>query len=354
MKKPRIAIIAPPFIAVPPKGQGGTERIVYQKIEGLTSKGYSTTLFGAGRCRTSAKFAPIFRQAISEKKINGRLTESSRALRLENVYIAKIMEELKKRQRDFDIVFNHARAGYLLLPLSSFLKIPVVNILHLPIFKELGGLLASYEKPNVVTVSDSQRKGFPGINYLATVHNGVDIEEFRFCSKSKDYFLFMGALAPHKNPKDAILAAKKARAKLILAGGKKREPYFSKEIMPLVDGKIIKYAGEVSGKKRLGLLGSARALLFPIEWPEPFGLAMIEAMACGTPVIAYSRGAVPEVVRNGKTGFIVKNVQEMTEAIKKIGQIDRSECRKCVEQNFSKEKMISGYEKIITALTQKN
>jgi len=342
----KIAIIVPPFATVPPKGQGGTERIAQEMIRGFVRKGYQVTLFGAGNCKTSAKFIQIFKKTITERKIDTTYIESSRPLRIESTYTARIMKEIIKREGEFDIIFNHARAGYLFLPLSFFIKTPIVSILHLPIFKELSDVLASYKKPNVVTISNAQRKGFSNINYLATVYNGVDIKEFKFSEKPKDYFLFMAALGEHKNPKDAILAAKRAKVKLILAGGKRREPYFSKEIKPLIDGKQIKYVGEVWGKKRTDLIKYAKGLLFPIKWQEPFGLIMIEAMACGVPVIAYPNGAVPEVVKNEKTGFIVKNVKEMAKAIKNIDKIERKDCRKRVEEKFSIKKMVDRYEKV--------
>jgi glycosyltransferase involved in cell wall biosynthesis len=214
------------------------------------------------------------------------------------------MEEIIRREGKFDIIFNHARGGYIFLPLTHFLKTPVISIFHLPLFEEIADFLALFKKPNLITISNSQRKNFPKINYLATVYNGVDLKEFPFSEKPKDYFIFMAAIGEHKNPKDAILAAKKSGEKLILAGGKAREPYFSKEIKPRLDGKIIKYVGEVSGKERTTLLRNAKALLFPIRWQEPFGLVMIEAMACGTPVIAYPNGAVPEIVKDGETGYL--------------------------------------------------
>lgn len=347
MKIKKAAVIVPPFTTVPPKGQGGTERIVYQMVEGLSKRGYKVTLFGAGNCKTSAKFIQIFKKTIDQRKIDTTFIESSRNLRLETTYIANVMEELRKREKDFDVVFNHMRGGYLFLPLAQFLKVPIVSIMHLPIFEELEDLLSKFKKPNIVSISNSQRMGFPKINYLATVYNGVDLKEFPFCQKPKDYFLFMGAVGEHKNPKDAILAAKKAKVNLIIAGGKKREPYFSKEIKPLIDGKQIKYVGEVSGKERIDLFKFAKGFLFPILWREPFGLVMIEAMACGTPVIAYPNGGAKEVVQNGKTGFLVKNVNQMADAIKKIDKISRGNCRKRVENNFSIEKMLDGYEKII-------
>lgn len=352
-KKLKIAVIAPPFMVVPPKGQGGTERIVYQMVEEFTKRGHKVTLFGAGKCKTSAKFVQIFKETISERKIDTTYMEASRNLRLESVYIASVMKEILKRQQEFDIVFNHMRGGYLFLPLSDFLKIPVASILHLPIFEELGGLLSSYKKTNIITISNNQRTPAPKINYLATVYNGVDLKEFEFCQKPKDYFLFIGALGEHKNPKAAILAAKKTGSKLILAGGKKREPYFSKEIKPLIDGKQIKYVKEVSSKKRIDLYKNAKALLFPIKWQEPFGLVMIEAMACGTPVIGYNNASVPEVVKDGKTGFVVDcSVSGLAKGIKKIDSIKREDCRKSVEDKFSIEKMIDGYERVCRKLVK--
>ena len=345
-KKLKIAIIVPPFTTVPPPGQGGTERIAQEMIEGFVKKGHRVTLFGAGKYNGSAKFIQIFKKTINERKIDTTYIESSRPLRLETAYLAKVMTEIIKREGEFDIIFNHARGGYLFLPLSFFIKTPIISVMHLPIFKELADVLVFYKKPSIITISNNQRKGFKNINYLATVYNGVNIRDFQFCDKPKDYFLFMGALGEHKNPKDAILAVKIAGAKLILAGGKTREPYFSKEIKPLIDGKQIKYIGEVTGKKRADLFKYAKGFIFPIKWQEPFGLVMIEAMACGTPVIAYPNGAVPEVIQDKKTGFIVKNVSEMAKAIKKIGLIDRKKCRERVEKFFTNKKMVEKYEKI--------
>jgi len=355
MKKRRlkIAVIAPPFTTVPPKGHGGTERIAYEMAEGFIRKGHQVTLFGAGNCKTSAKFIRVLKQTIEERKNDTTFTESFRPSRIETVYLTKVMEEIIKKEKSFDVVFNHSKNNYLFLPLTHFIKIPIINILHLPLFKEVEELYSCFKNANIVTVSNNQRKGFSKINYLATVYNGVSTEKFKFSEKPKDYFLFLGAIGPHKNPKDAIIAAKKAKVKLILAGGKIREPYFLKKIKPLINGEKIKYLGEVYGKTKINLLKNAKALLFPIKWPEPFGLVVIEAMACGTPVIAYPNGALPEIIEDKKTGFIVKNISEMAEAIKKIDEIDRKKCRERVEKKFSVEKMIDEYEKIAFKMIEK-
>lgn len=348
----RIAIIAPPFVEIPPEKQGGTERIIEETIKGLYGRGYKITLFGAGKYKGKAKFIQVFKRPISKIKTATAATESSRNLRLEVVYIASVIREIIKRDGEFDVILNHMRGECILLPLTEFIKTPVVSILHLPIFKEMEKLISFYKNPNIVTISNSQRKGFSKINYLSTVYNGTNLEDFKFNGNPKDYFLTMGAIGEHKNPKDAILAVKKTKYNLILAGGKKREPYFSEEILPLIDGKKIKYVGEVGGKRRIDFFKNAKALLFPIKWQEPFGLAMIEAMACGTPVIAYPAGAVREVIEDKKTGFIVNNINEMARAMNKIDLIDRKKCRERVEQKFSLQKMVDNYELIIKRLTK--
>lgn len=352
-EKLKIAVISPPFSTVPPKGHGGTERIAYEMTEGFKKRGHDVTLFGAGKCRTSAKFIKVLNKTIEERRNDVTKTESFRQFRIETVYLTKIIEYLIKNN-SFDVIFNHSKNNYLFLPLTHFIKMPMVNILHLPLFKEAEELYATFQNSNVVTVSLSQRKGFNKINYLANVYNGININKFSFNKKSKNYFLFLGAMGTHKNPLDAILAAKKANVKLILAGGKIREPYFSEKIKPLIDGKNIKFLGEVYGKRKINLIRNAKALIFPIKWPEPFGLVVIEAMAFGTPVIAYPNGAIPEIIENKQTGFIVKNVSGIVGAIKKIDKIDRKKCRETVENKFSVEKMVENYEKIAFNIVEEN
>lgn len=349
----KVGIIAPPFCNVPPRGQGGTERIVDQMANGFLEKGYEVVIFGAGEYYGKADFVPIFPKTISEMSFDSTCVESSRPLRLESTYIAQIMQRIAQGEDGFDIIFNHARAGYLFSPLSQFINTPIVSIMHLPIFQELANFLEKQTNPNVVLISDNQGSKFEKINYLDVVYNGVNLKEFEFNPVPDDYFIFMGALGEHKNPLDAILACGKAGEKIILAGGKKREPYFTEKIKPLIDDDLVKYTGEVSGDERIKLLKNAKALIFPIKWQEPFGLVMIEAMASGTPVIAYNDGAVSEVVEDGKTGFIVQGVDGIVEAMKNIDKINRKEARSRVEKYFSTDKMVAGYENIIKKLVKK-
>lgn len=340
----KIAIIIPPFTTLPSKGHGGTERIAQGMINELLKRGHQVTLIGAGQCQTKANFIAIFPKTITEQKFDSAYVEASRALRIETAYITKVMKYLADHDGDFDVVFNHMRGGYLLLPLAQYLTTPIISILHLPLFEEVIDILSQFKEPNIISISNSQQKPAKGrVNFLATVYNGINLKEFKFNDNPKDYFFFMGAMGEHKSPHLAIEVAKKARVKLILAGGKIREPYFSEKVKPQIDNQQIKFVGEVAGEERINLLKNARGFLMPIAWEEPFGLVMIEAMACGTPVIGFNHGAVAEVIKDGKTGFIVKNVKEMAKAIGKIDQIDRRECRQAVEDKFTYEKMVDGY-----------
>jgi len=190
---------------------------------------------------------------------------------------------------------------------------------------------------------------------VANIYNGIDIERFPFNYKPKDYLAFLGRMSPEKGPVEAIKIAKKAKMKLIMAAkiDLVDQEYFAREVKPLIDDKQIKFIGEVNHQGKVKLLKNAKALITPIQWEEPFGLFFVEAMACGTPVIAFRMGSVPEVVKDGKTGFIVKNIKEAVEAVKNIDQIKREDCRIWVEKNFPIKKMVDDYEKIYYQIVKK-
>src|SRR3989304_8634051 len=340
----KILVVTPPFITLPAAGHGGTERIAEGMINEFLRRGHEVTLLGAGKNKTEAKYIQVFPKTISEQKFDSAFVEQSRPLRIETAYIAKVMKYLVDHDGEFKVVFNHMRGNFLMLPLANFLKTPIISTLHLPLFDEVVDVLSQFEITNMVTISNAQRKPAKGkVNFLATIYNGLNLEELPFNESPKNYFFYMGAIGEHKSPHLAVEACKLAHVNLTLAGGKIREPYFSQKVKPLIDNKKIKFVGEVQGVQRVELLKNAKGLLMPITWEEPFGLVMIEAMACGTPVIGFNHGAMSEVVSDGKTGFVVQDIQGMVRAIGKLSQISRQACRELVKEKFTYQKMVDEY-----------
>lgn len=338
----KIALLAPFEESVPPYKYGGTELIVYHLAQ-ILSKKHSVFLLATGDSKTKAKLVPIFPRSIRKEKVSQdmKIRES-----LKYVGMAKVVQELKRINPDV----IHNNIGWRFLPFAPLFKSPVITTLHGPLnipYQQF--VYGQFRKFPFVSISNSQRKPFKVLNFSATVYNGIDIRQFHFNNKPKGgYFAFLARMSPEKGPIQAIQAAKKAGVKLKMAAKVDAvdKEYFEKKVKPLIDGKQIKFIGEIGPKEKDEFLRNAKGLLVPLQWEEPFGLFMIEAMACGTPVIALKRGSVPEIVTNGKTGFIVKTTDQMVQAIKKIGLIDRRECRKRVEENFTAERMVSEYEKV--------
>ena len=357
----KIAILGSVALPVPPPYQGGTEWIAYYQAEGLAKLGHTVLLFGA---KGSAKGPYQLVEVGGGDTVEGssstdsslarshlaRLTESSRNLRKENVYLAQVMEELMNRKDEYDVILNNMRGEAVFLPFAKAQDKPFINVMHLPLFPELASLFKEYNT-HIITISNAQRKEFPDLNYLATVYNCVDTAKYAYDAVGGDYLLMMGSITPHKNQEAAIRVAKSLGLKLVLAGKIGNPDYFAK-IKPDIDGEMIKWIGELGFEEKLQLYQKAKAFLFPINWSEPFGLVMIEAMSCGTPVVAYANGAIPEVVVHGKTGFVIERNSEemMVAAVKKIDEIKREDCRKHVEEHFSIGKMVADYEKALTKL----
>ena len=342
MKILKIAQVAPFEESVPPKKYGGTELVVYNLTQELIKRGHKVYLVAAGGSKTDAQLLPVFPRPLrTYPEAQDIDTRNS----LKFIGIGKIMQYLKNL--DVDIIHNHI--GWRLLPFSPLLKAPLVTTLHGPLdIKYQKMVYGAFPKANYVSISNNQREPFPKLNYQATVYNGIDVQKFPFSEKEGEYLAFLGRMSPEKGPIEAIKAAKKAGIKLKMAAkidAVDRE-FFEKKVAPLIDGKKVEFIGEVGHEGKVNLLKNARALLAPIQWREPFGLFLVEPMACGTPVIAFDRGAVPEIIEDGKTGFIVKNVNEMADAVKKISRIDRKACRRRVEKCFSSEKMTTSYEKL--------
>ncbi len=328
---------------VPPKKYGGTELVVHNLTEELVRRGHKVTLFALGGSKTSAKLIQVYPYSLKVRTMDLKTRESYKL-----IGVGKILEYIKNHH--FDLLHNHI--GWRVLAFSSLVDIPMVTTLHGPLNIKYQRLVFGNKKNHpFVSISNSQRRFFPGLNYVATVYNGIKVEDFIFNNDPDDYLAFLGRISPEKGVVQAIKVAKAAREKLLIAA--KIDPvdreYWEKKVKPLVDGKQIKFLGELGHKDKVRLLENAKVLLDPINWEEPFGLVMPEAMACGTPVIAPRRASVPEIVVNGKTGFIVSQkhmISEMVKAIKKIDRIKREDCRKHVEKNFTIKKMVDGYEKV--------
>jgi len=253
------------------------------------------------------------------------------------------ISEVFDRASQFDLIHNHF--DFLPLSYSGLVRTPVLTTIHgfssdriVPVFEKYNG------KSYYVSISDSDRR--PGLDYVATVHHGIPLEEFTLRSEPGDYLLFFGRIHPHKGTVEAIEVASRAGRRLVIAGIIQDEEYFQREVAPRLDGDRIRYIGPVGPAERDGVLGRASALLHLINFDEPFGLSMIEAMACGTPVIARRRGSVPEVVKHLETGFIVDDTDEAVAAVGMLGEIQRGRARQHVENNFSREQMVDKYLKV--------
>jgi glycosyltransferase involved in cell wall biosynthesis len=337
----RIAQIAPLAEPVPPQLYGGTERVVSLLTEELVRRGHEVTLFASGDSDTDARLVPVTREAL-------RLAPEDVDA---NLFLMIELGLVFERAHQFDVIHSHV--DYFALPMARLVKTPVVTTLHGRL--DLPGLRAIYGRYStapLVSISDSQRGPLPGVNWAATVYNGTDLRRFTFEEKGGDCFVFVGRICPEKNVEGAIAIARRAGVPLRIAA--KVDPldveFYQSVIKPLIDGREVEYLGEFGDADKDKLLGSARALLFPVDWPEPFGLAMTEAMACGTPVMALRRGSVPEVVEDGVTGFVRDSEEDLAEVAEDVAGLSRKACRDRVERLFSVEVMTDGYERVYTSL----
>lgn len=338
----KIAILAPPYLSVPPKKYGGTEKIVSLLSDGLVDKGHDVTLFATGDSLTKAKLVSIYPQELGNsglKKDNGLLPLIH-------------YTECFRRQNQFDIIHNHGQ--YLAMFLSEFSKTPVVHTIHGSFYpgevdEEKRKVLSFFKHHRFISISNNQRGGLPDLNFISTVYNGIDIDQFTYTEKPKgQYLLWVGRIVEKKGPLPAIETARRLKIPLVIAAA--IDPadmrYYEEIIKPHIDGKQISFIGEINHHTSDELYGNALCTLFPITWHEPFGLVMIESMVCGTPVVAYNIGSVPEVIEEGKTGFIVEKesgIDGLEHAVKKITEIQRGNCRSHVLEHFSKETMVNGY-----------
>jgi glycosyltransferase involved in cell wall biosynthesis len=330
----RIAQVAPLAESVPPKLYGGTERVVAWLVDELVSLGHDVTLFASGDSATSARLNAVWPRALRL----GRPRSDPMAAQ------AALLEAVTRHAAEFDVI--HAHIDWLHLPLLGRLNVPFVTTCHgrmdLPGFADLVGQFA--DAP-FVSISDNQRVPLADARWIGTVYHGLPATMFRPVYERGSYLAFLGRLTSEKGPEAAIRIARAARMPLHIAAKVPRgeTSYFKKQLEPQIDGKHIQLTGEVTDQAKEKFLAGAAALLFPIDWPEPFGLVMIEAMACGTPVIAYRSGSVPEVVDEGVTGFVVESEAEAVQAIGRLGELDRRRVRTHFEQRFTAKRMAEEY-----------
>lgn len=339
----RIAQIAPLCERVPPPAYGGTELIVSLVTDELVRRGHEVTLFATGDSETLAKLEPGCEKALRPAGVNPADYGLYEQMQLSHVF---------ERAHEFDIIHSHV--GHLALPLANLVKTPVVHTLHGILPPLIDRFFMQHRQQNYVSISHSQRRHDLGLNYVATVYNAIAVDRFEFHAQPQDppYLAFLGRISPEKGPHLAIEIAKKAGLPLKMAG--KIDPvdrtFYENEIAPLIDGEQIQFLGEANHVQKNALMGGAIATLFPITWPEPFGLVMAESMASGAPVIALALGSAPEVIAHGKTGFLCNTVEECVAAIAQIPAIDRRACRDRVAENFNLKRMVDGYEQVYLQL----
>jgi glycosyltransferase involved in cell wall biosynthesis len=330
----RIAQVAPLYESVPPKLYGGTERVVAWLTEELVRRGHDVTLFASGDSVTSARLLPMCPEAL-------RLSPTCID---EIAHHALMMERVFQRANEFDII--HFHTDYLQFPLCRRHKVPHVTTLHGRLdIPDLVPLFEMFSEIPVISISDAQRTPLPWLNWQGTVCHGLPLHEYKLGEGRGNYLAFLGRTSPEKGLDKTIEIAKKAGMPLKIAAKIDRNDvkFFESVIKPMLKHPLIEFIGEIGEMEKEKFLGDATALLFPICWPEPFGLVMIEAMACGTPVIAYAHGSVPEILVSGVTGYLAADVRSAVAAIKVLSGFNRRKCRKVFEERFSASRMANDY-----------
>lgn len=339
----RIGMIAPIWETVPPAGYGGIERVVDSLTRHLLARGHHVTLFATGDSQCEAECLwtePLALRVLGFDTWSSHLSE---ALHLANAF---------SRRAEFDLFHNHL--GPLGVSFAQACGAPTVTTLHGPILPENQRYFLATSDHPYVSISEAQREGCPTLNYIDTVYNGIETSEFGLSPK-QNYLLFLGRISPEKGTHLAIEAAQRAGYPLIIAGkvDPYDRPYFDAEIAHRIDGEQVRFIGEVGGKAKHELIQGARALLHLVQWSEPFGLVMAEALASGTPAIGMPFGSIPEVISHGLTGYVVENVDEAVQAISKLEAIDPRVCRQEAVRRFDAARMVDGYEEVYSRLVER-
>jgi len=338
----RIAMLAPPWIPVPPPAYGGVEAVVDLLCGGLVAAGHQVTLFAPPGSRSIARVRELLERAHPQ---------TIGAARVDADHVAcawQAIEAAGRRGGGFDVIHDHS--GFSALAMADRVDGVVVHTVHNAFDEENASFYGRHgHKARLVAISHSQAGSAPsGVRIDAVVHNPIDVRSWPLVRDKADYLLWIGRMDPVKGPHRAITAARRAGRPLILAGPVQhgQESYFARRVAPEIDGATVRYVGEVGGGVRRRLFARAAAVLMPIRWREPFGMVMVEALACGTPVIAFAEGAVPEIVRDGENGFIVADETAMAAAIERLGELDPDVCRAGVAQRFDVCGCVRGYERV--------
>lgn len=340
----RIAMLAPPWIPVPPPGYGGIEYVVALLCDALVQRGNDVVLFCAPGSHSRAKVRPLLPRAHPEAIERSLFEADHVGLAFEAFEAAAAAGQL------FDVVHDHC--GYTPLAMANRIALPLVHTVHGP-FDEDSSVFYSHHaaKGDLVCISHSQAGMAPdGVDVAGVVHNPIDVDAWPVGLRKQDYLLWLGRFVAEKGPQRAIRVAKASGRPLVLAGTVQpgHERFFATEIEPHIDGETIRFVGEVGGARKQTLFGEAFAFLMPIRWPEPFGMVMVEALAAGTPVIAFDQGAAPEIVEHGKNGFLVQDEDEMAAVVPRAGQIEPMQCRRSAER-FSPDRVAARYEQVFHA-----
>ncbi|MFO7619899.1 MAG: glycosyltransferase family 4 protein [Bacteroidales bacterium] len=336
----KIAILSPVAWRTPPRKYGPWEQVASNITEGLVENGIDVTLFATGDSITKGKLEYICERPYSEDpEIDPKVWEC--------LHISHLMEQADK----FDLIHNNF--DFLPLTYSRLIKTPMVTTIHGFSSQKILAVYKKYNSTNhYVSISNSDRS--PELDYSATIYNGINTAEFTFQSEPKDYLLFFGRIHPEKGTYESIQIAKQSGRRLIISGLIQHQEYFESRIKPYINDDDIKYAGNSGPEERERLMGEAYALLHPISFEEPFGLSVAESMLCGTPVIAFDKGSMPELILDGKTGFLVRNIDEAVRAVKNIKSVDRKYTSEYAASKFSRQKMIEGYLEVYKNVLEKH
>jgi glycosyltransferase involved in cell wall biosynthesis len=335
----RVAQVAPLWASVPPEDYGGIELIVHWLTEELARRGHEMTLFAAGNSATGAKLEAILEHSMLELMARGE------AFEYEPYANAHLVEAIQQGER-FDII--HCHLGTAQIPLAALSAIPVLFTTHVGLGPDGRWVLDRYQGIPVAAISHSQVADVVDRrrNQVQVIHYGMDLSSFDLSTAPGKYLAFLGRMGPHKNPVGAINIAKAAGHPIVLAGkpqDQAEESYFERSVKPLIDGTTVRYIDSVNQSQKRAFLEEAAALIFPIQWEEPFGIVMIEAMACGTPVVALKRGSVAEVIDPGVTGFYADSIEELASLVPRALALDRTAIREHAERRFTLERMVDDY-----------